>query len=92
MEGTAGSLHGELAYLNRIDDLLNVDPAQTTFQPAVLLTPRRGAGFDRFCGPWGIRGAAWAPADLLTGAVTAAARIDHPSLRWLSLALTQKCQ
>lgn len=44
VEGTAGRLQGELAYLNWIDDLLNVDPAQPTFQPAVFLTPRRGGG------------------------------------------------
>lgn len=39
VEGTAGRLRGELAYLNRIDDLLNVDPAHVTSQPSAFLVP-----------------------------------------------------
>lgn len=88
MEGTAG----KLAYLNRIDDLLNVDLAHTTSQPLFFLTPfltrDEGVGLDRLPRPWGRRGAQRAP----HGPVTAAAWMDHPSPRWLSLALTQKCQ
>lgn len=67
---------GELAYLNRIDDLLNVDPARTTSLPLAFLMPflsrDEGWGLTASLGLVGARGAAWALADLLTGL----------SLRW----------
>ena len=75
VQGTAGWLQGDVAYLNWIDDLLNVDPAHTTsqppiFQPAIFLTsfqwPDEGWGFSDSTGLGGGRGTAWALEGLRT--------------------------
>lgn len=91
-EGTAGRLQGKVTYLNRINDLLNVDPAHTTSQPPISLTslPSRYDewGLTNSLGLRGAGGSIWASCSTVTVVV----RMDHPSTRWLSLALTQKCQ